>query len=201
MNDGLTVLARANWKLENMRASHCLLVCLTNFYCGCSENFVGMIKRRVWWQVWRCLSVRSPSGQTDTNFNILIKINWGRGYISTFFVSLSFWPADDFSKIPWVCTLQVSQYEITIFRSCEYYVLWLPNSVYKNHLCIPLFLRFWLTHAWENLLEFLHVQLCFAWPAFCITLILQFSLRRNRFPSRAKNQENWIFKKYWNARK
>ena len=48
MNDGLTVLARANWKLENMRASHCLLVCLTNFYCGCStrEFFVGMIKAK-----------------------------------------------------------------------------------------------------------------------------------------------------------
>ena len=88
-----------NWRTCEL----CLLVCLTNFYCGCStrEFFVGMIKAKglVYTVVTRFEMFISQKWITlvlewsAQNFNILIKINWwlrreGDTY-QLFFVCLS----------------------------------------------------------------------------------------------------------------
>ena len=95
-----------NWRTCEL----CLLVCLTNFYCGCStrEFFVGMIKEGfgihsgdTFWDVYQSevnnIGPRVVSTKLQHSYQDKLGTTTGRGYISTLFC-LSFWPADNFSK-------------------------------------------------------------------------------------------------------
>ena len=102
-----------NWRTCEL----CLLVCLTNFYCGCStrEFFVGMIKEGfgihsgdTFWDVYQSevnnIGPRVVSTKLQHSYQDKLVTTTGRGYISTLFC-LSFWPPDNFSKFFFVVDL------------------------------------------------------------------------------------------------
>ena len=119
------------------------------------------------------------------NLQVASHHSWDKSRMAEFFFE---W----FSNSSWT---SFSQYEVTrVFRSCEYYVLGLPNS-FRNHCTYHFFFYsdFGSPHTHEKLG---HEEIpSYARLVCWYNPYSAFSLTRNRFSDdfpRAKNQENWM---------